>query len=59
MIGKLSWFCAELQHKFTSELKGKECVEDEKVEFKIDVEDEDAEVEWFKDGVPIIPDGKR
>ncbi len=49
----------EFPHKFTSELKSKDCVEDDHVVFAIDVEEEDAEVEWFKDGVPIIPDGKR
>ena len=39
--------------------QGKNCVEDEKCEFKINVEEEDAEVKWYKDGVEIIPDGKR
>ena len=34
-------------------------MEDEKCEFKINVEEEDAEVKWYKDGVEIIPDGKR
>ena len=52
-------FSPEFQHKFASKLKSKECVEDDHVTFSIDVEEEDAEVEWFKDGVPIIPDGKR
>ena len=36
-----------------------DCVEDDKCEFKIAVEEDDAEVKWFKDGVEIIPDGKR
>jgi len=49
----------EFPHKFTSQLQGKDCVEDDKVEFKIEVEEDDAEVKWFKDGVEIIPDGKR
>ena len=49
----------DMQHRFTSELKSKDCVEDDHVVFSIDVEEDDAEVEWFKDGVPIIPDGKR
>merc|ERR1711981_1353311 len=49
----------EFPHKFASQLTGKDCVEDDKVEFKIDVEEDDAEVKWFKDGVEIIPDGKR
>ena len=52
-------FPSEFPHKFTSELKGKDCVEDDHCVFSIDVEEEDAEVEWLKDGVPIIPDGKR
>ena len=34
-------------------------VEDDKVEFKLETEDDDAEVKWFKDGVEIVPDGKR
>ena len=34
-------------------------MEDDKVEFKIEVEEDDAEVKWFKDGVEIVPDGKR
>ena len=50
---------ADMQHKFTSELKSVDCVEDDKCEFKINVEEDDAEVKWFKDGVEIIPDGKR
>jgi len=49
----------DMQHKFTSELKSVDCVEDDKCEFKINVEEDDAEVKWFKDGVEIIPDGKR
>merc|ERR1719220_3303683 len=49
----------EFPHKFASQLEGKDCVEDDKVEFKIDVDEDDAEVKWFKDGVEIIPDGKR
>lgn len=49
----------EYPYKFASGLTGKDCVEDEKCEFKIEVEDDDAEVKWFKDGVEIIPDGKR
>ena len=40
-------------------MEGKNVVEDDKVEFKLEVEDEDADVKWFKDGVEIIPDGKR
>ena len=49
----------EKPHKFTNKLKGKNVVEDDKVEFKLETEDEDAEVKWFKDGVEVIPDGKR
>ncbi|QQP35500.1 Uncharacterized protein FKW44_023747, partial [Caligus rogercresseyi] len=46
-------------HKFTSELKGKNVIEDDQAVFQIDVENDDAEVTWLKDGVPIVPDGKR
>lgn len=49
----------EFPHKFASQLEGKDCVEDDKCEFKIEVEEDDAEVKWFKDGVEIVPDGKR
>ena len=48
-----------MQHKFTSDLTSVDCVEDDKCQFKIEVEEDDAEVKWFKDGVEIIPDGKR
>ena len=52
-------FPTDMQHKFTSDLKSVDCVEDDKCEFKIAVEEDDAEVKWFKDGIEIIPDGKR
>jgi len=34
-------------------------VEDDHVEFKIELDEDDGEVKWFKDGLEIIPDGKR
>ena len=49
----------EKPHKFTKKLEGKNVVEDDKVEFKLETEDDDAEVKWFKDGVEVVPDGKR
>jgi len=49
----------EKPHKFTNKLEGKNVVEDDKVEFKLETEDDDAEVKWFKDGVEVVPDGKR
>merc|ERR1712073_116517 len=49
----------EFPHKFTNKLESKNCVEDDKVEFKLECEEDDAEVKWYKDGVEIIPDGKR
>ena len=49
----------EFEHKFTSGLKGKKVVEDETAVFELGVEEDDAEVKWFKDGVEIVPDGKR
>ena len=52
-------FPTDMQHKFTSDLNSVDCVEDDKCKFEIAVEEEDAEVKWFKDGVEIIPDGKR
>merc|ERR550519_2885978 len=48
----------EFQHNFTSDLKGKKVVEDETAVFEIGVEEDDAPVKWYKDGVEIIPDGK-
>ena len=54
----LNWFL-EFPHKFTNGLEGKNVVEEDKVEFKLECEEDDAEVKWFKDGVEIIPDGKR
>ena len=52
-------FLTEFPHKFTNKLESKNCVEDDKVEFKLECEEDDAEVKWFKDGVEIVPDGKR
>merc|ERR1711963_35803 len=49
----------EFPHKFTNKLESKNCVEDDKVEFKLECEEDDAEVKWFKDGVEVVPDGKR
>ena len=49
----------EFCHKFEGQLKGKKVVEDETAVFDIGVEEDDSEVKWFKDGVEIIPDGKR
>ena len=40
-------------------MEGKNVVEEDKVEFKLECEEDDADVKWFKDGVEIIPDGKR
>ena len=50
---------SEYPYKFTSELTGKDVVEDDHVEFKIELDEEDGDVKWYKDGVEIIPDGKR
>ena len=52
-------FISEYPYKFTSELTGKDVVEDDHVEFKIELDEEDGDVKWYKDGVEIIPDGKR
>ena len=49
----------EFQHAFTSKLKGKKVVEDETAIFELGVEEDDAPVKWYKDGVEIVPDGKR
>jgi len=50
---------AEFQHAFTSALTGKNVVEDETAVFEIGVEEDDAPLKWYKDGVEIVPDGKR
>jgi len=47
---KNSCFLSEYPYKFTSELTGKDVVEDDHVEFKIDVDEDDGEVKWFKVG---------
>lgn len=49
----------EFQHAFTSDLQGKNVVEDDTAVFELGVEEDDAPVKWFKDGKEIIPDGKR
>ena len=54
---------SELLHKFAIKLETKhdrlDYIEGDIVEFKLECEEDDAEVKWFKDGVEIIPDGKR
>ena len=50
---------SEFQHAFTSQLQGKNVVEGETAVFEIGVEEDDAPAKWYKDGVEIIPDGKR
>ena len=49
----------EFQHAFTSQLQGKNVVEGETAVFEIGVEEDDAPAKWYKDGVEIVPDGKR
>lgn len=49
----------EFQHAFTSDLQGKNVVEDDTAVFELGVEEDDAPVKWFKDGKEIVPDGKR
>jgi len=49
----------EFQHAFTSQLQGKNVVEGETATFEIGVEEDDAPAKWYKDGVEIVPDGKR
>jgi len=49
----------EFQHAFTNKLKGKKVVEDDTAIFELGVEEDDAPVKWYKDGVEIVPDGKR
>jgi hypothetical protein len=48
--------CAEYPHSFTSQLKGQTVVEHDRAEFHIDVEAEDADVTWYRDGKKIIPE---
>merc|ERR1719239_1251980 len=50
---------SEFQHAFTSQLQGKNVVEGETAVFEIGVEEDDAPAKWYKDGVEIVPDGKR
>ena len=52
-------FILEYPHTFTSKLKGQNVVEHDRCEFEIDVEAEDAEVSWYRDGKKInIEDGR-
>ena len=41
---------SEYPHSFTSQLKGQSVVEHDRCEFEIDVEAEDAEISWYRDG---------
>jgi len=43
----------EYPHTFTSQLKGQSVVEHDKTEFEINVEADDAEVSWYRNGVKI------
>ena len=52
-------FPLEYPHTFTSQLKGQTVVEHDRAEFEIDVEAEDAEVTWYRDGKKIIPEQVR
>ena len=60
---KSSHTFSELLHKFAIKLETKhdrlDYIEGDIAEFKLECEEDDAEVKWFKDGVEIIPDGKR
>merc|ERR1719209_140027 len=49
----------EFQHAFTSDLQGKNVVEDDTAVFDLGVEEDDAPVTWFKDGKEIISEGKK
>ena len=50
-------------HKFAIKIETKhdrlDYIEGDIVELKLECEKDDAEVKWFKDGLEIIPDGKR
>ena len=49
----------EYPHTFTSHLKGQSVVEHDRCEFEIDVEADDAEVSWYRDGKKINPEDGR
>ena len=49
----------EYPHTFTSQLKGQSVVEHDRCEFEIDVEADDAEVSWYRDGKKINPEDGR
>ena len=54
-----SQLISEYPHTFTSQLKGQTVVEHDRCEFEIDVEADDAEVSWYKDGKKInVEDGR-
>ena len=50
---------SEYPHSFTSQLKGQSVVEHDRCEFEIDVEAEDAEISWYRDGKKINPEDGR
>ena len=49
----------EYPDKFTSKLKSKSVVEHQEAVFEVNVEAEDAEVDWYINGKRINPDDKR
>lgn len=55
----LKFFFPEYPHTFTSQLKGQSVVEHDRCEFEIDVEADDAEVSWYRDGKKINPEDGR
>lgn len=50
---------SEYPHKFTSELIGQDVVENDQCAFEIEVEAEDAQVEWYHEGKLISADDPR
>ena len=55
----LKYLFPEYPHTFTSQLKGQSVVEHDRCEFEIDVEADDAEVSWYRDGKKINPEDGR
>ena len=55
----LKYLFSEYPHTFTSQLKGQSVVEHDRCEFEIDVEADDAEVSWYRDGKKINPEDGR
>uniref|UniRef100_A0A1I7XRB2 non-specific serine/threonine protein kinase n=1 Tax=Heterorhabditis bacteriophora TaxID=37862 RepID=A0A1I7XRB2_HETBA len=59
VFSKVQVYVEEPRHTFVVPMKSQKCNENEIATLECDVNDKDADVEWWHDGVKIIVDGKK